>query len=367
MNDRLIFGDGSIFEGMSVGAACSAAGEVVFTTGMVGYPESLTDPSYKGQILIFTYPLIGNYGVPRKEFWESDRIHVSGVIVSSYIENNTHPASIQTLRDWLIAEKIPALEIKDTRALTQKLREQGAMPGKMIIGEDINWHDPNAHNVVADVSVKEIKKFKIQSASWRTKFQKNSKFQTLNSKFRIVLIDCGVKQNIIRSLVNRGADVTIVPWDFDVLSLNERFDGVVISNGPGDPKMVTRTVANVRKLLARGIPTLGICLGNQILTLAAGGDTYKLKFGHRSQNQPVSCSTHAGRHFLTTQNHGFSVNKIPKGFTEWFTNTNDGTNEGLLHKTKPFMSVQFHPEATPGPTDTNWIFDEFLSHITHNT
>ena len=340
--------DGSTYEGTSFGYAASVAGEVVFTTGMMGYPESITDPSYRGQILIFTFPLIGNYGVPRKDAWESRQANAAAIIVSTYVNDNSHQNSTQSLGDWLKEQKVPGIEIKDTRLLTQKLREKGAMLGKIIIDGDVEWYDPNIINIVDEVSTKE-------PYTVEPKGKKSGK--------HIVLIDCGQKRNIIRSLTKHGATVTVVPWNFDVAGSDMKYDGVVVSNGPGDPKVVKETIANTAKLLNNKVPLLGICLGHQILGLAVGGDTYKLKFGHRSQNQP--CKIHDGteRYFLTTQNHGFAVNKIPKGFKEWFSNGNDGTNEGIIHEKLPFMSVQFHPEAFPGPNDTEWIFDYFLKKI----
>lgn len=346
MKGQLLFKDGSSFEGVSFGYPHSVAGEAVFTTGMVGYPESLTDASYVGQLLIFSYPLIGNYGVPDKKYWESNKIQTAGIIVSSYIDDNSHHQSTKTLREWLVENKIPGLQIKDTRFLTQKLRDHGAMLGKIIIGRSVDWYDPNIENIVAGVSVK---KPTVYSPSSPTK-----------KKLRVVLVDCGAKQNIINSFLARGIEVVAVPWDFDVVDSDLKYDGIVLSNGPGDPKVLKETIKNVEKILATEIPTLGICLGNQMVALGAGGDTFKLKFGHRSQNQPCRVEDGTNRYYLTTQNHGFAVGKIPNGFKEWFTNANDGSNEGLIHKTKPFMSVQFHPEAFPGPNDTDWIFDEFL-------
>ena len=338
-----MFKDGTLFEGKSFGAPRSAAGEVVFTTGMTGYPETLTDPSYRGQILVFTYPLLGNYGVAGKEFWESERVQAAGVVVSNYIGTPSHPFSRETLGAWLTRQGVPLLEVKDTRALVQKIREEGSPLGKVLIGgKKIGFEDPNARNLVAEVSIKK--------PSTRGRGRKH-----------VVLIDCGAKKNIERELVARGLRVTTVPWNYDIFSISS-FDALVVSNGPGDPKMAGETVANVRKAMELGIPVLGICLGNQILALAAGGDTYKLKFGHRGQNQPCAL-VGSERSILTTQNHGYAVGRIPPGFKEWFKNGNDGTNEGLIHKTKPFMSVQFHPEHTPGPTDAAWVFDHFLSRI----
>jgi carbamoyl-phosphate synthase small subunit len=340
-NAKLILKDGAEFKGVSFGADKSMAGEIVFATGMVGYPEALTDPSFKGQILVLTFPLIGNYGVPKKEFWESSKIQVSGLIVCNYIDTPSHHAKEMTLGEWFKKEKLPLLEIKYTRALTQKLRSEGVSLGKIIIGnKNIPFEDPNLKNLVAEVSTKKILFYG-------------------EGKKTIVLIDCGVKQNIIRRLVARGFKVAVVPYDMDVTKLSFSFVAVVVSNGPGDPQKVKITINNVKKILAKKIPIFGICLGNQILTLACGGSTYKLKFGHRSQNQPV-VETSTKKCYLTTQNHGFAVGKIPKGFEEWFYNSNDNTNEGIIHKSLPIMSVQFHPESSPGPLDTDWVFDYFL-------
>jgi carbamoyl-phosphate synthase small subunit len=341
MVGKLILKDGMVYEGKSFGAEKSVSGEVVFATGMVGYPESLTDPSFRGQILVYTYPLIGNYGVPDKKFWESSKIQVSGLIVCNYNDTPSHYSSRQTLAAWLKKEKIPALEIKDTRALALKLRTQGVMLGKISFDKDqSDFEDPNTRNLVAEVSTKKS-------------------YIIGKGKKTVALIDCGTKFNIARSLAKRGLKVIVVPWDFNPLKLKNKLSGVIISNGPGDPQMAQETIENVKKMMAKQLPILGICLGNQILALAAGGNTYKLKFGHRGQNQPAVLSG-TKKAILTTQNHGFAVGKIPAGFKEWFYNANDNTNEGIIHKTLPFMSVQFHPEATPGPTDADWIFDEFL-------
>src|SRR3989338_811338 len=350
---ELILKDGSIYIGESFGAEKSISGEVVFATGMVGYPEALTDPPFRGQILVLTYPLIGNYGAPKKEFWESNKIQVSGLIVCNYIDTPSHHAMQMSLGEWLKIEGIPALEIKDTRALTQKLRSKGVMLGKIIAGRnDVIFKDPNLRNLVAEVSAKKILSFSPDNPS-----DVLGKKRII--KKTIVLLDCGVKQNITRSIVARGFKVVVVPWDTDVVKLDFEFSAVVISNGPGDPKKAKITINNVKKIVAKKITIFGICLGNQILALALGGNTYKLKFGHRSQNQPV-VESGTNKCYLTTQNHGFAIKKIPNGFEKWFYNANDKTIEGIFHKTLPFMAVQFHPESSPGPTDTDWIFDYFL-------
>lgn len=344
-NAKLEFQNGAIFEGQSFGYKGNSVGEIAFATGMTGYPESLTDPSYKGQILVLTYPLIGNYGIQDSSTWESLHIQVSGLIVSTYNQTPSHQKSLFSLADWLKKEKIPALEISDTRLITQTIRDKGASLVR-IITEKKNkpvFHDPNTDNLVEQVSTKKI-------------------IREGKGKKRIVLIDCGVKENIRREFLKRDVTLITVTWDYDVISEIKTFDGLFISNGPGDPKIVTQTIATVKKALEKKIPTFGICLGNQILALAAGGDTYKLKFGHRGQNQPCY-EVGTKRCYITTQNHGFAVGKIPKGFSPWFVNANDGTNEGIKHDTLPFFSVQFHPEACPGPMDTLWLFDYFLKRI----
>jgi carbamoyl-phosphate synthase small subunit len=342
---RLMLQDGTVFEGVSFGYAGPSAGEVVFGTGMVGYPEALTDASFSGQILVMTYPLIGNYGVPEQSSWEDDRIHVSGLIVSNYIDIPSHAQSSMNLGTWLQREKIPALEISDTRLLTQHIRERGVMPGKIIFDVDIPFYNPDAENIVARVSTKRM-------------------LEQGTGDVTIVLIDCGAKRNIARALLARNARVVTVPWDYDPFAptVDFTFDGIMISNGPGNPKMAQQTIATIRTALERRIPVFGICLGHQLLALAGGGDTYKLKFGHRSQNQP--CVLHdSKRCYITTQNHGFAVGTLPPDFVPWFVNANDGSNEGIHHIEYPFFSVQFHPEAAPGPVDTAWLFDYFLQKV----
>lgn len=348
IKSSLVLEDGSVFEGYSFGYPRPISGEVVFNTGMVGYPESLTDPSYRGQILVLSYPLIGNYGVPATESvnglstaFESHKIQIQGLVVSQYSSDYSHWNAVKSLADWLKEQHVPALEGIDTRMLTKRLREKGAMLGKVLFsGEDLEFYDPNGENLVSMVSVKQPVRYD-------------------GGKTSVVLIDCGCKHGIIRSLLARGLTVIRVPWDYDFL--DEDFDAVVISNGPGDPTMCPETVVHVRKAMEENYPIFGICLGHQILALAAGADTYKLKFGHRSQNQPC-IEVGTKRCYVTSQNHGYAVaaETLPPAWESWFINANDGTNEGIRHRSRPFRGVQFHPEAAPGPVDTAHLFDEFL-------
>lgn len=344
--------DGSVFNGYSFGYEHPCAGEVVFNTAMTGYPESLTDPSYEGQILVTTYPILGNYGVPSndiigndnvEEYFESSRIHCEAILCQDYSSNPSHHLSTRTLSDWLKEEKIPGLYGIDTRRLTKLLREKGSMLGKITFenGEDIDFKDPNAENLIAKVSTKEVKEFG-------------------NGQKHVVLVDCGTKYNIIRCLTKRGVKVTLVPWNYDFNQIE--FDGLFISNGPGSPEFAEETVANIRKFMETGKPICGICMGNQLLAKAAGAKIFKLKYGHRSHNQPVM-KKNTEQCFITSQNHGFAVDNdtIPEGWEPLFINLNDGTNEGMKHSTNPWFSAQFHPEASSGPKDTEFIFDDFIA------
>jgi carbamoyl-phosphate synthase small subunit len=347
----LVLEDGTRFEGKSFGYDKSIAGEVVFYTAMTGYPESLTDPSYIGQILVSTYPMIGNYGVPTDlqdsgihAHYESHKVHISGLIISDYSSEYSHWNAMKSLGDWLKESGVPGLYDIDTRALTKILREKGSMLGKIEFeDEPIDFYDPNEENLVSVASI-----------------QQKEVYGT--GEHRVVLIDCGVKNNIIRCLLERNATVIRVPWDYDFSG--EDFDGVFISNGPGDPAKCGTTVENISKVMKTEKPIMGICLGNQLLARAAGGETYKLKYGHRSHNQPVLL-TGTDRCFITSQNHGYAVaqESLPAEWEALFVNVNDNTNEGIRHKTKPFFSTQFHPEASSGPTDTEYLFDQFIQNI----
>lgn len=347
---KLILEDGTVFTGKSFGSETAVAGEVVFYTAMTGYPESLTDPSYTGQILVSTYPMIGNYGVPFDKtengihkYYESHKLHISGLIISDYSFEFSHWNAEKSLSDWLKEYDVPGLFDIDTRALTKILREKGSMLGKIEFGDKIDFYDPNKENLVAVASCNEREVYG-------------------EGDCKIVLIDCGVKNNIMRCLIDRGAKVIRVPWDYDFTG--EEYDGLFISNGPGDPAMCDITVKHIKSAIAAEKPIMGICLGNQLLARAAGAETYKLKYGHRSHNQPVLLEG-TNKCYITSQNHGFAVQTktLPEDWTALFTNVNDETNEGIKHKTLPFFSTQFHPEAASGPTDTEFLFDEFMDSV----
>ncbi|RLV91040.1 Protein URA2 [Spathaspora sp. JA1] len=377
--------DGFAIQGYSFGAEVAAAGEVVFQTGMVGYPESITDPSYEGQILVITYPLVGNYGVPDlklldddylpslPKYFESNRIHIAGLVVAHYTEEYSHYLAKSSLGQWLKKEGIPAIYGVDTRAVTKRLREKGSTLGRLCLSksefksQDIlsnsNWkqffeipeyYDPNVENLVAKVSTDKPVLYTPKDGA---KLGKNGK------PIRIVAVDVGMKYNQIRCFVRRGVELLVVPWDYDFTV--EEYDGLFISNGPGDPAVMHDTVARLSKVLDSGkTPIFGICLGHQLMARASGASTLKLKFGNRGHNIPCTSSI-SGRCYITSQNHGYAVDTttLASGWKELFVNANDGSNEGVYHETKPFFSVQFHPESTPGPRDTEFLFDVFIQSV----
>ena len=350
-NIKLILEDGSCFYGKSFGFNRSVAGEVVFNTAMTGYPENLSDPSYTGQILVATYPLIGNYGVPEYtrengllKHFESDKLRISALVISDYSFFYSHWNSDKSLSGWLKENKVPGIYGIDTRSLTKILREKGAMLGKVVFNDqDIAFRDPNKEDLVSQICTDKVVSYG-------------------NGRYKIILVDCGTKNNIIRCLLKRDATVIRVPAGYDFTGLD--YDGILLSNGPGDPKTAVDTIAHVKQAFLKGKPVFGICLGCQIMALAAGADTYKLKYGHRGHNQPV-IRTGTNKCFITSQNHGFAIDtkSLPDGWESLFSNLNDGTCEGLRHNSNPFFAVQFHPEASSGPTDTEYLFDEFLTLI----
>lgn len=372
---HLILEDGTQFDGFSFGAERSVSGEVVFSTAMSGYPESLTDPSYEGQILVMTYPLIGNYGVPDDKavnpetglpmFVESDRVHIKGLVITDYSFEYSHWNAVKSLSDWLKENDVPGIFGVDTRQITKIIRERGVMLGKLVQGENfeetaqnLEFHNPNKENLVAKVSCTEVTEYGPLNAE--------HKKDDSSYKRTIVLIDCGAKNNIIRSLLDRpGTKVIRVPWDYDFTDM--AYDGLMLTNGPGDPALCGAAIENIKKSMEKhpDRPIFGICLGNQLLSWAAGATTYKMKYGHRSHNQPA-LEVGTNHAVITSQNHGYAVdpsNLDPNEWVPYYTNLNDGTIEGIKHVSKPFCSVQFHPEATSGPVDTSFLFDQFIERV----
>ena len=352
-NVTLVLSDGTKFHGKSFGYDASVAGEVVFNTAMMGYPESLTDPSYAGQLLTMTFPLVGNYGVPPftieecgiPTFMESDKIYVSALIVSDYTEEYSHWNAVESLADWLKREHVPGITGIDTRELTKVLREHGVMMGKILFDDEpdnIPEADYEGINFVDRVSTKEIIRYNEGAGK------------------KVVLVDCGVKANIIRSLITRGVEVIRVPWNYDYTGMD--YDGLFLGNGPGDPDMCNDAVEIIRKQMSMSKkPICGICMGNQLLSKAAGAKIYKLKYGHRGHNQPVRM-VGTEKCYITSQNHGYAVDAstLDKDWQELFVNMNDGSNEGIRHKENPWFTSQFHPEACSGPVDTYFMFDKFV-------
>ena len=352
-NVTLVLEDGTKFHGQSFGYDQPVAGEVVFNTAMMGYPESLTDPSYAGQLMTLTYPLVGNYGVPPfsvepdglATFMESDKIYASAIIVADYSEKYSHWNAVESLASWLKREHVPGITGIDTRQLTKVLREHGVMMGKIIFDDEpdnIPTAEYEGVNWVDRVSCKDIIRYNEGAGK------------------KVVLVDCGVKNNIIRCLVNRGVEAIRVPWNYDYTSMD--FDGLFLGNGPGDPDMCEDAVNVIRRQMSLSRkPICGICMGNQLLAKAGGATIYKLKYGHRSHNQPVR-EVGTNRCYVTSQNHGYAVDAKTLGsdWRELFVNMNDGSNEGVCHKENPWFTSQFHPEACSGPIDTEFMFDRFI-------
>ena len=348
---KLVLEDGQEFYGKHFGYYGNTAGEIVFNTAMTGYPESLTDPSYKGQILVATYPLIGNYGVPGRKtkdnllaFYESDQIHIQALVISEYSQEYSHWNAERSLDDWMRENKVPGIYGVDTRRLTQIIREKGSMKAKIVIpDQDLDFVDTENVNWVAQVSIPNKEVYG-------------------QGSYKVLLVDCGVKNNIIRRLLKQDVQVIRVPWDYDFSK--DKYDGLFISNGPGDPVQCKTTIKHLKVAMDEDKPIFGICLGHQLLSLAAGASTYKLKYGHRSHNQPVLYQPQQ-KAYITSQNHGYAVDDKTLG-SDWeptFINLNDQTNEGVRHKFKPIFSTQFHPEASGGPTDTDFLFDDFMQMI----
>lgn len=357
MSAKLLLEDGTEYTGRAFGAKRAVAGEVVFNTAMTGYVEALTDPSYRGQILVLTYPLAGNYGVPRARPagsldgpFESSVIQLQGLVVQTHVASFSHHAAETALGQWLRSEDVPGLTGVDTRGLTRKIREHGTLRGWIVPAHaDVDTARAEAHAVDMREEV-----FRLVAPHDVLRCGRGSP--------DILVVDVGAKDNIVRSLLRRGVGVTRAPWHADIEALAKTHDAVLIGNGPGDPKDLHVLVAKIRKVLALETkPVFGVCLGNQILALAAGGDTGKLPYGHRGINQPVQ-DLLTRRCFITSQNHGFAVvdASLPPDWEPWFVNLNDGTNEGIRSRYKPYMSVQFHPEACPGPQDTGFLFDDFV-------
>ncbi|KAF2086434.1 carbamoyl-phosphate synthase-like protein arginine-specific small chain [Saccharata proteae CBS 121410] len=354
--------NGPIYSGKSFGAKKNISGEAVFTTSLVGYPESMTDPSYRGQILVFTQPLIGNYGVPsaaRDEFgllryFESPNIQAAGIVVADVAEQHSHWTAVEGLSEWCAREGVPAITGVDTRAIVTYLREQGSSLARISIGEEYDadedeaYIDPEGINLVRRVSTK-------------APFHVSSNLGDMH----VALIDCGVKENILRSLVSRGASVTCFPYDYPIHKIAHHFDGVFISNGPGDPTHCQETVYHLRKLIETSqAPIMGICMGHQLLALAAGGSTIKMKYGNRAHNIPALDLT-TGKCHITSQNHGYAVDStsLNSEWKEYFVNLNDSSNEGMIHKSRPIFSAQFHPEAKGGPLDSAYLFDRYVESV----
>jgi len=353
---QLYLSSGEKFSGVRFGANVDIGGEVVFTTGMTGYLETLTDPSYYGQIVVFTFPLIGNYGVfdPKQiaeavdATYESQRIWVKGVVLTEWSEEFSHCQAFKDFSTWCKENNVPILAGVDTRAVTQTLREHGCIMGAIADQEPSSFEDPLAGRYVPEVSPKEVTRLEPDNANGKV----------------VAFVDCGAKNGIFRNFLKRGITILRYPFDVDPFASGENFDGIFFSNGPGDPETVTETITTMETALGKDLPIFGICLGNQIMGLGAGGKTEKMKYGHRGVNQPCQ-EIETGHCIVTTQNHGYVVNadSLPGDFEPWFINLNDQSLEGIKHKTKPIFAVQFHPEACAGPEDAEYLFDKFIAEL----
>ena len=369
-NVTLVLSDGTTFHGKSFGYESPVVGEVVFNTAMMGYPESLTDPSYAGQIMVLTYPLVGNYGVPPftfhdglPDFMESDRIYATALVVSDYSQYYSHWNAKESLAEWLKREKVPGITGIDTRELTKVLREHGVMMGKIVF-DDAPESDKVGTACCDSIATGKTDAAPIEdygSINWVERVSCKDIIRYNEGVGRkVVLVDCGVKANIIRCLVGRGIEVIRVPWNYDYTQME--FDGLFLANGPGDPDRCEEAVNVLRRQMSMSRkPICGICMGNQLLAKAAGATIYKLKYGHRSHNQPVR-EVGTNRCYVTSQNHGYAVDasRLGNDWRELFVNMNDGSNEGIRHQLNPWFSSQFHPEACSGPVDTEFMFDRFV-------
>ncbi len=352
MRAYLILEDGTVFSGKPIGAKRDVISEIVFNTSMTGYVEVLTDPSYAGQAVMMTYPLIGNYGVSRKDM-ESLRPHPDAFIVRELSRTHSNFRSEGSIQDFLEEYNIPGICGIDTRALTKLLREKGTMNG-MITTSDMKGKPEGA--------IPKIKQYKVGKVV--EKVSTMEKYTLKGSGKKVALLDLGAKKNIARSLNERGCEVTVFPYDTPASDILEAApDGIMLSNGPGDPKECSGIIKEIRKLYESDIPIFAICLGHQLMALAAGADTKKLKYGHRGGNHPVK-DLETGKVYITSQNHGYVVDEAsldPKVAVPAFINVNDKTNEGLRYVGKNILTVQFHPEASPGPVDTGYLFDVFMN------
>jgi carbamoyl-phosphate synthase small subunit len=359
---RLVLEDGSEYSGYSFGKARSQAGEVVFYTGMSGYPQYLTDPAFRGQILVAAYPMIGNAGIVKtgEAFgdepdipiqFESTSVQVNGLLVSETCDEPSHYSSGYTLSAWLEKNNVPGIYGIDTRSLVKRLRENGVMQGKILVegSRDITLDSGIVQYPVSEASSQEIKTYLPAKSGDKKAYPK------------IAIIDCGVKTGLLRFLLSRNVEVIRLPWNNNTVV---EYDGLILSSGPGDPKAYGKTIATVRRAFELKKPIFGIGLGAEIMALAAGADTYKLPYGHRSQNQPC-IESGTNRCYITSQNHGYAIRNesLPRGWEPWFVNANDNTIEGIRSIHNPFQAVQFNPEGCPGPRDTEFLIDKFLDQV----